>query len=396
MSGLADIGRSRAISGLTRNILEGSQGLLNTRLTMDRMDQDQRSRDIQDRLSNLKLQEAEAQKERDNRLVDIDEIPTKFSAMGLGEVGKSVHGYVKGLGYGEQVTAPDGSVKTFIRKGDIKSALNSYKEVMGTYPDFGKSILWGTYMDANAGLEALQQKVGKAKPEERDAISQQIEQMKAHRDKALRSYKDFTGKAQNDIIKGAGGGLYQRTDTGVEELVPPAERGVPKAGELRKYHAGNKEVTEEWTGSEWRPKSEAPRYKPEGERGAWKPKISDRLAMERAVTDTFANMVLGENDRLLGTKLTPAQVTGKLTKSEKEYKASMSKRAWSIYSANEGAITASEAVAQAMSESPLSTSGPSPSGAPSAPPAGFRDSGRTSGGKKVYISADGKSAWVAP
>lgn len=30
------------------------------------------------------------------------------------------------------------------------------------------------------------------------------------------------------------------------------------------------------------------------------------------------------------------------------------------------------------------------------PPAGFTDSGRTSGGKKVYISQDGKSAWVQP
>ena len=30
------------------------------------------------------------------------------------------------------------------------------------------------------------------------------------------------------------------------------------------------------------------------------------------------------------------------------------------------------------------------------PPEGFRDTGRTSNGKKVYISADGKKAWIQP
>lgn len=391
---LSDIGRARPFSSLTKGILEGSQGLLHTRLAMDRAEEESRSREILDRISTLKLQEAEAQKARDDRLVDIDEIPTKFAGMGLGEVGKSIHGYISGIGLGEKVTAPDGTVKTFIRKGDVKSALNSYKEIIDTYPEFGKAYLWGAYMDANAHLETLQQKASKAKPEERDALAKQIEQVKTGRDRMLRTYKDFTGKAQNDIIKGAGGGLYQRTDEGVEELVPPAEKGIPKAGELRKYHTGDKEVTEEWAGTEWRPKSEAPRYKPEGARGSWKPKPSDRNAMEKAVTDTFAQMVMGEEARMLGTKLTPAQVTGKLTPTEKEYKARISKRAWSIFEGNEGAITASEAVAQAMSESPLSTSGPSKAAV--SPPSGYRDSGRTSGGKKVYVSADGKTAWVAP
>ncbi len=194
MGGLADIGRARPFSGLTGNILEGSQGLLKTQMAMDRMDQDRRSREIEDRLNTIKLNEAQAASERDNRLIDLDEIPTKFEASGQGEFGKAIHGYIKATGTPQEVVAPDGSKKYFVRKGDVKHALNEYPKIMDKYPDFAKSMLWASYSDANTQLEALQQKATKAKPEEVDALKQQIEAAKGKRDGALKSYNAFSGK----------------------------------------------------------------------------------------------------------------------------------------------------------------------------------------------------------
>ena len=194
MPGLADIGRAKPFSSLTGGLLENAQGLFRTQVSMDQMAQQRRSQDIQDRLNTMKMNEAQAATDRDNRLIYIDEIPTKFAASGQGEFGKAVHGYIKATGAAQEITSPDGSVKYFVRKGDMKEALNEYPKIMDKYPDFAKSMLWAQYTDSNAQLEALQQKMAKVKPEEADALKQQMEEAKGKRDQAIRAYNAFSGK----------------------------------------------------------------------------------------------------------------------------------------------------------------------------------------------------------
>jgi hypothetical protein len=129
----------------------------------------------------------------------------------------------------------------------------------------------------------------------------------------------------------------------------------------------------------------------------WKPKPTDRKALDVALTDFYGNMVMDETDRMAGVKLTPGQVYQKMTPTLRDHKQKVSNKAWDIYSSSGGAVTPSDAVAQAWDAVPFRGGNPSASqAAPSAPPTGFRDSGRTSGGKKVFISADGKNAWVSP
>lgn len=201
MGGLADIGRARPFSSLTGGLLENAQGLFRTNMAMEQMEQQRRSQDIQDRLNTMKLNEAQAAAEKGKRLVDIDEIPAKFAAAGQGEFGKAIHGYIKAIGSPQEVKSPDGTVKYFLPHEEVKSALSEYPNIMDKYPDFAKSMLWAQYSDSNNQLEALQGKLAKAKPEEADALKQQIDAAKGKRDQAIKAYNAFTGKADTEPLE---------------------------------------------------------------------------------------------------------------------------------------------------------------------------------------------------
>lgn len=128
----------------------------------------------------------------------------------------------------------------------------------------------------------------------------------------------------------------------------------------------------------------------------WTPKATDRKALDAALTDFYGNMVMSETEKMAGMKLTPGQVYQKMTPTLRDHKQKVASKAWDIYANSGGAVAPSDAVAQAWDAVPFAGGSKPLASAASAPPAGFRDSGRTSGGKQVYISADGKSAWVSP
>ena len=117
MAGLMEgIGRARPFSNLTGNILENAQGLFKTQMTMQQMEQERRSREIQDNLNTLKLQETKADIEKRRRPVFKEDFLARYPDP---ETGKyywdqlSSGGYVKNVDIG-------GAPKEYFEHGDFK------------------------------------------------------------------------------------------------------------------------------------------------------------------------------------------------------------------------------------------------------------------------------------
>jgi hypothetical protein len=116
MSLLAGIGRARPFSNLTGNILENTQGLFKTQMTMEQMEQERRSREIQDNLNTLKLQETQADIEKRRRPVFLDDFQARYPDPATGKYYADqlkATGYVKTIDIG-------GTKREYFEHGDFK------------------------------------------------------------------------------------------------------------------------------------------------------------------------------------------------------------------------------------------------------------------------------------
>jgi hypothetical protein len=310
-----------------------------------------------------------------HRTRDVDELLGAAEKAGHGLLTKRTFGFIESMGGIDTITGPDGTVKRRISKKNWQEGAKLYQQFVETNKDEQVVVSWDNFISSSQRKQMAEEAVaGNKNPAQAQALQAALDKAKKDEDAAARLYTlARTGKDQEAMTP------YQ------QETLDIRREGAQTAADLAQERLEESK----------RHNREIESLRREGRAGStWKAKPTDRTAIEKATTDAFGQFVLGENDRLLGTKLTPAQIYSKLTKSEKDYKARVAKRAWAIFAENEGQIAASEAVQQAMSESPLSTSNAGTANAGVSPPPGFRDTGRTSGGKKVY--SDGKNAWVEP
>jgi hypothetical protein len=138
------------------------------------------------RKAEMDLAEMQRKQEDEGRLIDLEEIPTKFAAAGMGETGKALKAYAEAFGQLQTITAPDGSVKRFIRKGDALSSLKDQEALMKNAPNHILAFGWSGYLDKKGQLSALEADQAKGKPVDPNAI----EKAKRDAQAALATYTE--------------------------------------------------------------------------------------------------------------------------------------------------------------------------------------------------------------
>jgi hypothetical protein len=397
MSFLSDLGRSNAIQSVNNlsNTAVQLKGLQNkdeqqgyeNAINMEKLGMLKKSAEIQQAEETRKAKLA-AEKEADsNRVVDITVHPMFLS---LPDEQKSAalkffssSGYTDENGRG--------------RKADVLNGVDAIEKNKGLFSGFFAPVIesrkqavvdsWAALQDAMQSGD--EKKISAAADKHKRArMVYQSSSDKFHQH--LNKLDEIEAQGQNR--RGWKTVQSDESPTGWAYQHPQTDEVIEGAPAPRDYNADT--LYRSATLEERIRHNKAEEGKAAGGKSGWKPTQGDRSALDRALTDSYGNMVMGETERMAGMKFTPAQVLGKLTPTEKDNYRKVSKRAWDIYAESGGAVAPSEAVDRARSEITISSSG---GGASSpAPPAGFRDSGRTSGGKKVFVSADGKNAWVAP
>jgi hypothetical protein len=191
---------------------------------------------------------------------------------------------------------------------------------------------------------------------------------------------------------------------------PQYEAGF-KEGSIRDYQQGGKKITEEFTGGKWVPKAEGPAWKPkEAAEGEGMAKIGAIQQVRRSLAEKFlplakANLGPDEAKQLtqglfmtdqFGGSVNSARLRDALKQHQRDAYDTISIKAEEYATKYSPAKAVDMALREFNNAANQSGTPGKGNEAATTPPAGFADSGKTSNGKKVYLSKDGKKAWVEP
>lgn len=198
MGVLADIGRSRAISGLTGGILENTQGLIKTRMEMDRMAEESRSREIEDRINTIKLQETEAEIAKRRRPVFLDDFEARYPHP---ETAKYYSGVLRSGGYTKTLDI-GGKQREYFEHGDF----TKINELIAKEPERQKGLLSAQIVDIGqqktSMAEQYQKAVEKGDNEKAQGLKDQFDALKEKEGMLVRSYETLTGKGMTEYQEG--------------------------------------------------------------------------------------------------------------------------------------------------------------------------------------------------